>query len=250
MMTRPKTADEVAAMRESGKMLATVLQKLTSSIAVGQSSKDLAEIARAELKSLGGEPTFLGYYGFPDVLCVSINDAVVHGIPSESEIIKDGDIVSMDFGVTYKGMITDSAISVIVGNPDPKDVDLLATTKKSLHNAIGVVKAGVHVGTISHAAETVLKKGKYGIVRDFVGHGVGHLLHEEPNIPNYGKAGTGPVLHANMTVAIEPMATRGADDVYIANDGWKVLTRDGSRAAHFEHTVLITEKGAEIITTI
>lgn len=249
-MTRVKSAEEILAMREAGKMLATVLQKLAATMEVGQTSKDLANIARKELKSLGGEPTFLGYYGFPDVLCVSINDAVVHGIPSATEVIEDGDIVSMDFGVTYKGMITDGAISVIVGQADPKDVALLNTTKKSLDNAIKAVKAGVQVGTISHAAESVLQRGHYGIVRDFVGHGVGHILHEEPNIPNYGKAGTGPVLQAGMTIALEPMATRGSDDVYIASDGWKVLTRDGSRAAHFEHTVLITEKGAEIITTI
>jgi methionyl aminopeptidase len=181
---------------------------------------------------------------------VSINDAVVHGIPRPNEIIQDGDIVSLDFGVTYRGMITDAAISVIAGRADPADQALLDTTYKSLHAGIGAIKNGVRVGEVSAAIEKVINKGGYGIVRDFVGHGVGHELHEEPNIPNYGSSHQGPVLKAGMTIAIEPMVTRGRDAVFIDSDDWTVRTKDGSRAAHFEDTILITEKGAEILTTI
>jgi methionyl aminopeptidase len=156
----------------------------------------------------------------------------------------------MDFGVTYDGMITDSAITVIAGKSRAVDQKLVDATLISLEAGISVCKSGVHVGDIANAVESVLRKSGYGIVRDLVGHGVGHELHEDPNIPNYGHAGTGQVLKAGMTIAIEPMATLGDYKVYVADDEWTVITRDNSRAAHFEHTVLITEKGAEILTTL
>jgi methionyl aminopeptidase len=251
MMTRVKTSQEITAMRESGRLLATVLATLKEALEPGMTTKDLAEIAKRELRSTDGQPTFLGYYGFPDVLCVSINQEVVHGIPSSKRVIQDGDIVSLDFGVTYKGMITDSALTVIAGKPlSSGDQKLVDTTKISLEAGIAACRGGVHVGDIANAIETVLKRANYGIVRDLVGHGVGHELHEDPNIPNYGHAGSGPVLKPGMTIAIEPMATLGDYKVYIANDQWTVITRDNSRAAHFEHTVLITEKGAEILTQL
>ncbi len=237
-------------MRESGKMLATVLSKLKSSLQAGMSTKDLAEIAKQELKVLGGLPTFLGYYGFPDVVCVSINDEVVHGIPSPKRIIQDGDIVSMDFGVTYKGMITDAAISAIAGTASPKDQALLMTTEQSMHKGIEQLKNGVKTGDIGQAVENVLAAKHLGIIRDFVGHGVGHQLHEEPNVPNYGPKGHGPALKAGMTIAIEPMATLGKEAVYVGTDGWTILTEDGSRAAHFEHTVLVTNTSYEILTQL
>lgn len=250
IMTRIKTTDEIAAMRESGKMLATVLDKLKSDIAIGMSTKDLAEIAKQELRSLGGQPTFLGYFGFPDVLCVSINDEIVHGIPRKSLLLKQGDIVSMDFGVSYRGMITDSAVTVIIGSASDSVRNLVATTQNSLMSGISVLKAGTSIGDISFAVQQVLDKGKYGIVRDLVGHGVGHELHEDPNIPNYGKKGTGPVLNAGMTIAIEPMATLGDYRIKTDADGWTIRTADGSLAAHFEHTVLITHDGCEILTQL
>lgn len=250
MLTRIKTDAEIKAMRESGRMLAAVLGHISPQISPGISTKDLAESARLELSKLGGQPAFLGYYGFPDVLCVSLNDEVVHGIPKASKIIKDGDIVSLDFGVTYKGMITDSAATFIAGNAPNKITELITTTERSLMAGISVVSHGVHVGDIVAAVQAVLDKGKYGIVRDLVGHGVGHELHEEPNIPNYGKKGTGMVLQAGMTIAIEPMATLGGYEVKTDADNWTIRTRDGSLAAHFEHTVLITENGAEILTLI
>jgi len=251
MFTRVKTIQEVQAMRESGRMLAEVLNILKSRAAVGMSTLELNNIAASELKRLGGEPAFLGYQGFPGVLCVSINDEVVHGIPKVDKIIKNGDIVSLDFGVIYKNMITDAAISVIVGSPvSEKDLMLVKVTEKSLLEGVNQIKAGVRVGDISEAIQAKLDKNKLGIVRDLVGHGVGHELHEDPNIPNYGRKGTGPRLDKNMTIAIEPMATLGGHDVYVGDDGWTVMTKDHSRSAHFEHTILITETGAEILTLI
>lgn len=251
MYTKIKTAGELDAMRQSGKLLATVLATLRQAAEPGMSTKDLAEIAKRELRGTGGYPTFLGQYGFPDVLCVSVNDEVVHGIPSKDKILRNGDILSMDFGVTYDGMITDSAISVVVGLPKNKQAtELVANTEKALHSGIAVLKHKVHIGDIAKAVQTVLERGKYGIVRDLVGHGVGHELHEEPNIPNYGKAGTGAELLAGMTIAIEPMATLGTHKVYIDQDDWTVRTQDGSWSAHFEHTVLITSEGFEILTKL
>ncbi|MGH7241753.1 MAG: type I methionyl aminopeptidase [Candidatus Saccharimonadales bacterium] len=251
MQTRIKTAVEIEHMRESGRMLATVLDVLKASLQPGMSTKDLANIAARELEALGGKPAFLGYNGFPDVLCVSVNEEVVHGIPRDDKIIQNGDIVSMDFGVNYKGMITDAAISAIAGTPrNQAHAKLLAYTERSMLAGIAVVHDRVRTGDIGAAVESVLKKQGYGIVRDLVGHGVGHELHEDPNIPNYGRANTGPWLDAGMTIAIEPMATLGKDRVVLEPDNWTISTADGSWAAHFEHTILITEDGAEILTQL
>lgn len=249
MYTKVKTSDEQAAMRESGAMLATVLKHLRKTADVGITTQDLSDEAGSELKKLGGEPAFLNYQGFPEPLCVSVNDEVVHGIPDKARVLRDGDIVSMDFGVNYRDMITDSAISLIVGSPRPADVELLRQTEKSLHAGIATLKDGVRVGDIANAVQSVLDAAGYGIVRELVGHGVGHEVHEDPNIPNYGRPGTGPRLQAGMTIAIEPMATIGDYRVTVDGDGWTVRTRDGLRAAHFEHTVLITPSGAEVLTT-
>lgn len=249
MYTKVKTASEIASMRESGKMLARVLAVLSQQITEGMTTKDLAIIAASELKTLGGKPAFLGYEGFPDVLCVSINDEIVHGIPSRERVIKKGDIVGLDFGVNYRGMITDAAVTRIVGGTGSQKLNgLVNTTRAALDEGIAQVKEGVFIGDIAHAVQTVLEGKKLGIIRDLVGHGVGHKLHEEPNIPNYGTKGSGAQLIAGMTIAIEPMATVGGEDVYIDKDRWTVKTKDGSYAAHFEHTVLITETGAEILT--
>lgn len=250
MYTKVKTEAEIQAMREGGRMLAQVLQTLKQQISVGMTTQDLSDIAGQELKSLGAKPAFKGYQGFPEPLCVSVNDEVVHGIPNKARTLDDGDIVSMDFGVLHKGMITDAAISVIVGTADAEDNKLLDVTHRSLRKGIAQLKDGVRIGDIASAVQAELEKAQYGIVRDLVGHGVGHHVHEDPNIPNYGKANSGPHLEAGMTIAIEPMATRGDYHVKIDDDGWTVRTTDGSRSAHFEHTVLITDKGAEILTTV
>ncbi|MEK7594754.1 MAG: type I methionyl aminopeptidase [Patescibacteria group bacterium] len=251
MVTQVKTAKEIAAMRESGRMLATVLQHLKAQLEVGMSTKQLADMAAEELKRLGGEPAFLGYQGFTDVICISVNDEVVHGIPRSDKIINEGDIVGMDFGVTYKGMITDAAISVIAGTAkDKRHIQLLRDTENALAVGISTLHDQVRTGDIGSAIEASLKKKPYGIVKDLVGHGVGHQVHEDPNIPNYGRANTGPWLSKGMTIAIEPMVTLGTDKVYVANDGWTILTADGSWSAHFEHSILITEDGAEILTKV
>lgn len=249
MQTKPKTQSEIKAIKESGKMLSSVLSYLVEQVKEGMSTKDVADLAAIELKKLGGDPAFLNYQGFPDVLCTSINNEVVHGIPSKNKIIKQGDLLSLDFGVVYRGMITDAARTIIVGKPkSQKHVDFVENTKRSLYEGIAVVKDGIRVGDIGHSIESYLNKFGYGIVRDLVGHGVGHYLHEDPNIPNYGRANTGPWLSKDMTIAIEPMTTLGREDVMISRDNWTILTRDESLSAHFEHTILITENGSEILT--
>lgn len=232
-------------------MLSAVLKDLSTYAQVGTTTQQLADRARQTLEKLGGKPAILGYGGFPDVICISVNDEVVHGIPSKARIIQDGDIIGMDFCVSHKGMITDAAFSMIVGTPKKGDEALLKATRQALDAAVDVVEDGVKTGTIGAAVESVLLPKGYGIVRDFVGHGVGHQMHEDPNVPNYGLPNQGPMLHAGMTIAIEPMSTKGGEEVYIdQKDGWTVKTRDGSRSAHFEQTVLITEDGAEVLTPL
>lgn len=255
MMTQVKTPAEIEAMRVSGRMLATVLEMLRGKVAIGMSTKDLAVLAARELEGLGGQPAFLGYQGFPDVICISVNDEVVHGIPSPARILQSGDIVGLDFGVTYNGMTTDSAISVIADQPKEKrHADLVKFTEISMLEGIAAVHDRVRTGDIGAAVQSVLESpktgGKFGIVKDLVGHGVGHELHEDPNIPNYGRPNTGPWLAAGMTIAIEPMATLGTDKVYVAPDQWTIKTADGSLSAHFEHTVLIMQDGAEILSQV
>jgi methionyl aminopeptidase len=248
--TQIKTAQEVEALRESGRMLATVLEAMRRHTAAGRTPKDMAAIAQKELQALGGEPAFLGYLGYPDVICISVNNQVQHSIPNEVAF-KDGDIVNYDFGVIYRGMITDSGTTVCVGGKTTPDTKrLLVGTERALYDGLRVVKAGARVGDISAAIERTLRKHKLGIVRELVGHGVGHKLHEEPEIPNYGHAGRGVVLKAGMTIAIEPITTLGNPAIYQARDGWTLLTQDGSWSAQFEHTVLVTSAGCEILTQL
>lgn len=248
MFTKVKTESEIKNMRISGQLLASVLKLLKDKTTAGMTTHEAARLAAKELKSLGGQPAFFDYQGFPDVLCVSINDEIVHGIPSQREL-KSGDLVSYDFGVNYQGMITDAALTMVVDNSQDKNVQrLLSGTEQALYDGVDVLKDGVRVGDLSAAIERTLKKHNLGIVRELVGHGVGHHLHEEPNIPNYGTAGTGPALKAGMTIAIEPMTMLGKEDIGMYADGWTVVTADHSLSAHFEHTVLITREGAEILT--
>ncbi len=237
-------------MRESGRMLATVLQVLQEKTEAGLTPKVMSAIAAKELKVLGGQPAFLDYQGYPDVICISVNNQVQHSIPDATSF-NEGDIVNYDFGVEYKGMITDSGVSVCVGNkltPDTKR--LLEGTERALYDGLSAVKAGARVGDISAAIERTLRKYKLGIVRELVGHGVGHNLHEDPEIPNYGRIGHGPVLKTGMTIAIEPIATLGKPGIFQARDGWTLLTQDGSWSAQTEHTVLVTTTGYEILTAL
>jgi methionyl aminopeptidase len=251
MFTRVKTEQEIESMRQSGSILAHTLKIVASKVGPGISTKQLADIARKEIVSQGGKPAFLNYGAptpFPDVICISVNDEVVHGIPKKDRILKDGDIVSLDLGVSVNGMITDSAITVVCGESTAKKDEFLAHTRKALDAGLKVIKHGCRVGDISYAIEKYLARFEYGVVRDLVGHGVGHEVHEDPNIPNYGRKGTGPQLVRGMTLAIEPMATLGNWGVHTDKDGWTIKTNDGSFAAHFEHTILITDTGCEVLT--
>ena len=250
MQTKVKTQQEIKDMRTSGHMLATVLQATGRYMQAGMTTKDLADFAAKELRKLGGKPAFLGYHGFPDVLCVSVNEEIIHGIPNRQKVIQEGDIISMDFGVIYNGMITDSAISKLVGNGSSKNKLLIKKTQEALFAGLDVVKKSVKIGTIGAHIEPVLISAGLGVVREYVGHGVGHNLHESPNIPNYGIKGEGESLLSGMTVAIEPMATLGSELTTVAPDGWTVVTQDGSYSAHFEHTILVTDDGCEILTSI
>ncbi|MEX1995524.1 MAG: type I methionyl aminopeptidase [Candidatus Saccharimonadales bacterium] len=249
---RPKNLAEIESMRIGGKMLATVLDILSQRVAPGVSTQELDDIATKEIKSLGGRPSFLNHEGFPKAICTSINDEIVHGLPSPKRIIKKGDVIGIDCGIIYRNLIVDAAITVYTGENPPGDVKrLLEGTKKALDAGIAALRGdGTRVGDISNAVQSVLDREKLGIIRDLVGHGVGDAVHESPNIPNYGVAGTGPVLHAGMTVAIEPMASLGDWRVTTAKDGWAVVMQDGSVGAHFEHTVLITDDSAEILTSL
>ena len=249
---KPKTDAEIQYMRESGRMLATVLQLIKREVKAGITPKDVSALAAEELARLGGKPTFKGFEGFPDIICISTNNEVQHCIPND-RAFADGDIVNFDFGVTYKGMVTDGGISVSIGGTDKADMAgrrLLEGTERALYAGIDTVRDGVRVGDISAAVQRVLEQYQLGIVRELVGHGVGHELHEDPEIPNYGRAGAGPILKAGMTIAIEPITTLGSPRIFQAHDGWTLLTVDGSRSAQFEHTVLVTPTGSEIITQV
>ena len=249
---RPKTPVEIQAMREGGKILAeTLLWLKEEKVVSGMSTQDIDSYTREFFKKKGVEPVFLGYYGFTGVICTSINDAVIHGVPNDKTIIQEGDIVSLDCGLKHKGMIVDSALTFGVGEiPEPTRL-LLERTQKSLYKAIKALKNGATTGDLGYAVENYIDQFGYGIIRDYAGHGVGHSLHEDPTIPNYGVKGKGDTFITGMTIAIEPMITLGSEDVYIdADDEWTVYTDDGSLSAHFEHTVLVTENGAEILTQL
>ena len=250
MFTKIKTPREIKAMREGGRMLALVLEYLKKETIAGRTPKDMSSLAAQELERLGGKPAFKGFQGYPDIICISVNNQVQHAIPSNKPF-KEGDVVNYDFGVIHGGMVTDGGITVGVGKISKDTERLIRGTKTALYKGIDVVKDGVRVGDISNAIEDELRKNHLGIVRSLVGHGVGHQLHEEPEIPNYGHKGTGQVLKAGMTVAIEPITTLGGhaikDD---QDDGWTLWTEDGSWSAQFEHTILVTDTGAEILTAV
>jgi methionyl aminopeptidase len=247
-----KTKDEIQAMREGGKILAeTLLWLKEDKVQAGISTQEIDIYTREFFEKKKVKPVFLGYYGFPAVICTSVNDAVIHGVPNPNTVIKEGDIVSLDCGVLHKNMIVDSAISFGIGNITEEARLLLERTQKSLNKAIKAIKAGATTGDIGYAVESYIDQFGYGIIRDYAGHGVGHKLHEEPNIPNYGNSGTGTKLVSGLTIAVEPMITLGSEDVFTdADDDWTVYTDDGSLSAHFEHTILVTDKGAEILTQI
>jgi methionyl aminopeptidase len=246
---KPKTTAEIELMRTGGRKLAVILNKLREEVRPGVSGKDIAKIAAREVKKAELQPILLGYEGFPDVICISTNEGIVHGIPTDKPF-KNGDVVKLDLTVAYKSMVVDSAVTVVVGDKPPADTKrLIDGTKSALDAGIAAIKGdGTRVGDIASTVQDALDKYKLGVIRDLVGHGVGYAIHEDPNIPNYGVSGTGPVLMSGMTIAIEPMAALGDWQIEIARDGWTIAMKDGSLGAHFEHTVLITDDGAEILT--
>lgn len=248
-MNRVKTQEEIQAMREGGRMLAAVLENVKLNTRAGMTTKQLADMAALKLKELGGEPAFLGYRGFPDVMCIAVNEEVQHTIPGD-RVIQEGDIVNCDFGVLWKGLITDAAITFPVGEINAEARNLLIGTEAALDAAIKTVKHGVRVRDISKAIEKVLKAHGLGIVRELCGHGVGHALHEDPDIPNFGADGGSFRLKAGMTIAIEPIATAGSAKIEFMPDGWNILTEDGSWACQFEHSLLVTHEGCEVLTKL
>lgn len=249
-MQRPKTDAEIQAMREGGNILAQIFDGLKKQVKPGVSELELDAWVDAEIKKHGAVATYkTSEVNFPAAICISTNDQIVHGIPTDY-VLQEGDLVGFDLVIAYKGMKTDSAFSMVVGTPTSVQKHLLKATEQSLFAGIDAIKGPVRIGDISAAVEKVLKDAKVGIVRELVGHGVGHEMHEAPEVPNYGKKGTGPLLKPGDTIAIEPMATIGGEKIIVDSDGWTISTRDGSLAAHFEHTVLITEDGAEVLTML
>lgn len=248
-----KTPQEIELMKEGGKRHAEILRAVAAVVRVGMTTQELDDVARQMVLDGGDKSAFLGYqpYGadfpYPATLCVSINDEIVHGIPSPQRVIQDGDVVSIDLGVIHQGMVTDAAITVLVGNVVPEVRALLSTAEEALAAGIAAAQPRGRVGDISAAIQGIIGKG-YGIVRDLAGHGVGRHIHEDPYVPNYGTAGTGEELRVGMTIAIEPMITLGKASTETLDDGYTIVTRDGSIAVHVEHTIAITESGPVILT--
>jgi methionyl aminopeptidase len=250
-----KSADEITAMKQSGMIVATVLGKLADRVEPGLKTKELDAIAVKELIRLGAESSFKGYHGYPATVCVSINDEIVHGIPGE-RALREGDIVSIDFGAIYNGFHGDSAITVPCGRISREALKLVEATRSTLKKAISTARAGGRLGDISAAVESYAVSHGFSVVREYTGHGIGRKMHEDPQIPNcteppYGlKAGTGPVLKKGMTLALEPMLTAGGWRTRVAADNWTVHTADGSLAAHFEHTIAIDNNEPEVLTRV
>ncbi len=245
----PKTGKEIDAIRVSGAILAEVFEAVKPAINPGVQTTEISDLVRSEIEKRSGKPVLLGYEGFPDVVCISVNDQVVHGIPGKLTL-RDGDLVSLDLCVGYEGMITDSAFTVIAGESSvpARTRRLLEATQQALYAGIEQVKSGARIGDISNAIQRRLLRDDLGVIESLVGHGVGHQVHEEPEVPNFGVTGAGPALKSGMTIAIEPMATLGGKEVYTEDDGWTITTRDRSLSAHFEHTVLVTDDGYEVLT--
>ena len=252
-----KSSEEIEVLREGGKRLAFILQEVAKAIKPGVLTSELNDLANNLAKERGDIPSTLNYKpkgakrGYPASICVSINDEIVHGIPNENpKILKEGDIVSLDMCLTHAGLVTDSALTVGVGKIDLISQKLIDVTKESLYAGIKAAKGNKHTGDIGYAVERVAKSNGLSVVEDLCGHGVGYSVHEDPYVPNYGERGRGDKLKAGMVIAIEPMLNVGKKEIYIDKDGYTFKTKDGSRSAHFEHTVVITNGEPEILTKI
>jgi methionyl aminopeptidase len=243
-----KSAAEIQKMRISGIALRQVHEAVRTAIHVGATTMDLERAAAAKVAELRAKPAFLGYHGYPAVLCTSVNNEVIHGIPSEKRVLREGDVVSVDCGVIVDGFYSDCAVTYPVGKLAPEVERLLRVTEASLYAAIDRAVPGGRLFDISNAVQSMCEAAGFGVVREFVGHGIGKNMHEDPQLPNYGDTGKGPRLKAGMVLAIEPMINAGSPEVKVLEDGWTAITVDGSISAHFEHTVAITKDGPLILT--
>ncbi|MCD6382496.1 MAG: type I methionyl aminopeptidase [Candidatus Hydrothermae bacterium] len=245
-----KSDSEIKGIKEASRIVAEVLEYVREKLVPGTSLAAIDRWIDEYIRKRGGTPTFLGYRGFPKSSCISINNEVVHGIPTEEKVIKEGDLVKVDVGVTLKGYIGDAARTYVIGEVDERTLELVRTTEEALYRGIDAARPGNRLSDISHAIQATAEAHGFSVVRELGGHGVGLKLHEDPIIPNYGKPGRGPVLKAGMVFALEPMLNMGGPEVKTLDDGWTVVTKDGSLSAHFEHTIAIREKGPEILTVI
>lgn len=243
-----KSPADLARMRRAGRVAANALAAVGRAVRPGVSTADLDKIARDVIQSAGAVPTFLGYLGYPATICASINEEVVHGIPSPKRILKDGDVIGIDVGATLDGFVGDTAATFPVGKISADREDLLNTTRDALRRGIEAARVGQRLGDIGHAIQKTAEPKGYGVVRDFVGHGIGRQMHEGPSVPNVGEPGAGMRLDAGLVLALEPMFNGGTWKVRTLSDGWTVVTEDGKPSAHFEHTVAITDAGPEILT--
>jgi len=244
-----KRPDEVARMRHAGSILIGILEAFETALRPGVTTAELDRLADRMMRDAGAVPSFKGYHGFPGSICASVNDEVVHGIPSSTRRIREGDVVSLDIGCIWQGWHADCARTYAVGPvAQPAALDLIDATRRAMESGIAAAVVGNRLGDVGAAIEAVAAQGGYGVVRPFVGHGIGTAMHEEPQVPNYGRPGTGLRLEAGMCLAIEPMFNLGGDEVYVEDDGWTVRTADGSLSAHFENTIAIGESSPEVLT--
>jgi methionyl aminopeptidase len=243
-----KSDREIEMMRKAGRIVSLILDETSKLIAPGVSTSDLDQFADKKCREYGVKPAFKGYKGFPCCYCISVNSEVVHGIPSKKRVLKEGDIVSLDFGVIHEGWYGDSARTYPVGKIAPEAALLIERTKESLARGIDMCRPGKHLYDIGFAIQNYIEAFGYGVVREFVGHGIGRALHEDPQVPNFGQKGKGIPLKAGMVLAIEPMINMGSPEVRVLSDGWTAVTMDNSLSAHFEHTVAIREDGPDILT--
>jgi len=247
--TKPKNKHQRQAMKTGGRILGEILADASEYVTPGMTTQHVDSYIENRMKAHNVKPAFLGYYGFPGHACISVNSEVIHGIPGDTQLA-EGDLVSIDCGIMYEGMALDSARTIPVGHISQEAQRLIDVTDKSFTKGVETLKDNVSIGTYGAAVEEYITKEGFGLVRDFCGHGIGASVHEAPNIPNYGQKGKGDVLQEHMTVALEPMVTKGTDNIVVDGDGWTVRTQDGTLSAHYEHTVLITEKGVNILTTV
>ena len=243
-----RTAAELEKMRAAGRLVGQVLTELSAKVAPGVTTADLDEIAEGLIVDAGAIPAFKGYHGYPATICASVNEEVIHGIPSGKRVLEAGDVISIDVGASLAGYFGDSAVTLPVGPVSEEAARLLRVTDESLYKAIETVKPGGRISDIGHAVQKHVEAHGFSVVREFVGHGIGEKLHEEPQIPNYGQPGRGPKLAEGMVLAIEPMVAMGRPETRVLGDGWTAVTRDGSLAAHFEHTVAVTAAGPQVLT--